>query len=224
MERDSKVGAVVLAAGMSQRMGRLKALLPFGEKPMLARVLENLKGAGNIAPIFVVLGYAAEEIAHVAAQYDVELVYNAEYEAGGMLSSIQKGVGALPSDCQAFFLVLGDQPGVRPDTLRTLLTVRQKTHSPVTLPTYEGKRGHPILLAAWLIPEILALPADATLKTLITQYTSQIQAIPVLDSAVLADVDTPEDYERALREFAREEIAPPPRTNGGGGDPGKREE
>src|SRR5579871_4479532 len=179
MQEPAKVGAVVLAAGMSRRMGALKALLPFGDRPMLARVLESLIAADGIAPICVVLGYARQEIAPIVEPYPVTTVYNADYEAGGMLSSIRVGVSALPPECAAFFLVLGDQPGVRPDTLRALLAAWQETPAPALLPTYEGIRGHPILLAARLIPEILALPAEATLKTLITRYAEQVGTLAV---------------------------------------------
>jgi molybdenum cofactor cytidylyltransferase len=211
MEMQGNVGAIVLAAGMSQRMGRLKPLLPFGDKPMLARILEMIETAGNIAPTCVVLGHAADEIAPIAAQCRAEQVTNPDYAAGGMLSSIQAGVRALPSDCAAFFLVLGDQPGVNPATLRALQAAWQTAGSPITLPTYEGRRGHPLLLSSSLFPEILALPPEATLKTLITRHTEQIQAIPVPDPAILFDVDTPEDYRRALEEFGSRASGPTPR-------------
>ena len=201
MEDHDRVAAVVLAAGMSQRMGRLKSLLPFGDRPMLARVLENLLAAGNISPIIVVTGYAAEEIGSVAAEYNMVQTHNPHYEAGGMLSSIQQGVQALPTDCEAFFLVLGDQPGVRPDTLRTLLAAWQERKPPVLLPTHAGKRGHPILLASSLVAEIRALPSETTLKTLITRHADLALILEVADPAILWDVDTPEDYERALQNF-----------------------
>ena len=201
MQHPTNIAAIVLAAGMSQRMGRLKALLPFGDKPMLARILENLENTGGIAPILLVLGYAAPQIAPVAAPFSVRLLHNPDYEAGGMLSSIQTGVQALPPDTEAFFLVLGDQPGVRPQTLRSLRTAWQQSPGLITLPTHEDRRGHPLLLSALLIPEILALPPNSTLKTLITRHSDHIRRVPVPDPAILFDVDTPEDYLRALREF-----------------------
>jgi molybdenum cofactor cytidylyltransferase len=193
------VAAVVLAAGMSRRMGQLKMLLPFGEKPMLARVIETLLAAQNISPILVVTGYAEQEIVPVVDVYSPVIVHNADYEAGGMLSSAQTGVRALPADCPAFFLVLGDQPMVQTKTLRALYSAWHGTNFAVVVPVYGGRRGHPVLFSARCAPGILALPADATLKTVVTRYAAETYELPVPDPAILADVDTPEDYANALR-------------------------
>lgn len=196
-----QVAALVLAAGMSQRMGRLKPLLPFGDRPMLARVLECVQAVESISPILVVTGHRAQEIEHAVQDYNVIWTHNAGY-ADGMLSSVQCGIQALPKQGDAFFLLLGDQPGVHPDTLRALLQTWMATHAPIVLPTYEGKRGHPILLSAHLIPEILALPPEATLKTVVERHSMATQQVAVADPAILMDVDTPEDYQRALSAFS----------------------
>jgi CTP:molybdopterin cytidylyltransferase MocA len=194
-----QIAAIVLAAGMSRRMGQLKPLLPFGDKPMLARVLEVVCDNPNIAPILVVTGHAEEEIRPIANIYTPDVVFNPDYAAGGMLSSVQAGARALPSDCDACFLMLGDQPMVRPQTLRSLAAAWQETQAPITLPTYEGQRGHPVLFAATCLPEILALSGTETLKTVVTRHMDELREVPVSDPSVVMDVDTPEDYERALR-------------------------
>lgn len=197
-EEPEPVAAIVLAAGMSTRMGRLKMLLPFGEKPMLARILETLLGARNISPVIVVTGYAEEEIGALLDIYTVIRAHNADYAAGGMLSSVQTGVRALPRDGAGFFLVLGDQPGVRVETLSTLVETWRAHDAPIALPTREGRRGHPVLFASRCAAEILALTPGETLKTVVAHHNADILEVPVSDPAVLADVDTPEDYERAL--------------------------
>lgn len=192
------IAAVVLAAGMSLRMGQLKMLLPFGEKPMLARVVENLLATENISPIVVVTGHAKEEIEAALRVYRVVRVPNLDYAAGGMLSSVQTGVRALPAGCAAFLLALGDQPMVRPDTLRKLLVAWHQSRAAIVLPTHDGKRGHPVLFSSALILEIIALSAEATLKTVVTRHAAGVEEIPVDDPFVLLDIDTPEDYQRAL--------------------------
>ncbi|HZO89913.1 MAG TPA: nucleotidyltransferase family protein [Chthonomonadaceae bacterium] len=194
-----RVAAIILAAGRSQRMGRLKPLLPFGEKPLLARVIETLVTAQNISPIFVVTGHAAQEIAAAVGEYNIRLVHNANYAAGEMLSSVQAGVRALPADCAAFFLVLGDQPMVQPETFRALLSAWRQSDAPLVAPTFEGRRGHPVLFSSRCAADILALPVGETLKTVVARYAAQRREVPVSDPAILADVDTPEDYARALR-------------------------
>jgi molybdenum cofactor cytidylyltransferase len=197
--QESKFAAIVLAAGMSQRMGQRKMLLPFGDRPMLARIVETLRATKKISPIIVVTGHDAQEIAPVVDVYeDVRIAHNPAYATGGMLSSVQTGVRSLPQGSRAFFLALGDQPGVAVATLLALGSAWEETEGRMILPTYQGRRGHPVLFSARDAPEILALPSDATLKTFVSRVAGEIVEVRVSDPAVLADVDTPEDYERAL--------------------------
>ncbi|MDQ3812754.1 MAG: nucleotidyltransferase family protein [Armatimonadota bacterium] len=191
------IAAIVLAAGLSQRMGRLKPLLPFDGKPMLARVLDNLLAAAPIASIIVVTGHAAPEIRHALDGYPVEFAHNAGYATGGMVSSVQTGVRALPEGTAAFLLVLGDQPVVQSATLQALLAAWRETDAPIVLPVHSGRRGHPVVFARRCAGEILDLPADATLRSVVARHAAL--EVVVDDAAVLDDVDTPEDYERALQ-------------------------
>ena len=128
-------------------MGRLKMLLPFGDRPMLARVIESLRATATIGPITVVLGHAEQEIRRVVSEYaDVSCVTNAAYAEGGMLSSVKAGVGALPADAAAWFLVLGDQPMVWPPTLEALIGCWEPDRPRIVIPSYRGRRGLPVLI------------------------------------------------------------------------------
>jgi molybdenum cofactor cytidylyltransferase len=202
-----RIAAIVLAAGKSQRMVRLKPLLPFGDKPMLVRVLENLQAALGIDPLIVVTGHAVSDIMsavqqHLSPPHSIAFAHNVEHETGEMLSSVQAGVRALPSGTKAFFLALGDQPGVLPSTLNALREAWQSTQAPIVLPTYNGRRGHPLLFTIACVDEILSLPPEATLRDVVQRHRSATVEVPVDDSAVIADVDTPDDYERALRQWS----------------------
>jgi molybdenum cofactor cytidylyltransferase len=130
---------------------------------------------------------------------DVQFAHNAEYESGGMLSSVKTGMRAIANNCDAFFLVLGDQPLVHSSTYRELLDTCPPRRVKMVQPTFDTRRGHPVLFSSNGIDEILSLPADATLKT----YTHRIPKleVPVDDPGVLADIDTPDDYDRAVLEF-----------------------
>ena len=187
---------------MSRRMGRLKMLLPFGDRPMLARVIESLLESRAASPIIVVTGHAAEEISAVAVEYkDVVRTHNPDYATGGMLSSVKTGVRALPPTSDAFYLVLGDQPMVRPSTLIALRAAWHPESVPIVAPAFQGKRGHPLLISSRLAEEILELGEDDTLKTLIVRKADKVCAVPVDDPATVQDVDTPDDYQAALRQW-----------------------
>ena len=199
-----KAGAIVLAAGMSTRMGRLKMLLPFGDRPMLARVIESLRDSGAASPILVVTGHAAQEITAVVVEYsDVLCVHNRGYADGGMLSSVKTGVLALPRPCEAFFLVLGDQPMVNARTLNLLRAAWHSEVAPIVTPSFQGKRGHPVLIACRFTDEILGLGAADTMKTFMRRHEAATTIVDVDDPATIQDIDTPNDYETALMKWRK---------------------
>ncbi|MEO6435084.1 MAG: nucleotidyltransferase family protein [Tepidisphaeraceae bacterium] len=205
MESSSRIAAVVLAAGLSRRMGRFKPLLPIGDKPLLARVIDSLIGAGAIGPIVVVTGHAAAQVDSILKIYSVRAVHNPAYATGGMLSSVQTGLTSLRGEADAVFIVLGDQPMVRPDTIAALASAWRSAgagHRPrVVLPIHAGKHGHPILLSADGIDEVLALPPDHTLKNYTNRHSERTLEVEVDDPAVHDDLDTPDDYAAALERW-----------------------
>jgi molybdenum cofactor cytidylyltransferase len=207
-----RIAAVVLAAGMSRRMGRPKALLPLAGLPLIVRVVEPIISVDSIEPIVVVTGHHADQVTRAMDGCDVQFAHNPEYAVGGMLSSVKTGVRAVANHCDAFFLVLGDQPLVRAETYREMQSRwREATAetpwcvdrgfapSRMIQPTFDGCHGHPILLSSDSIDAILALPPDATLKDY-THHISKLE-VPVDDPGILADIDTPEDYDRAVEQF-----------------------
>jgi molybdenum cofactor cytidylyltransferase len=101
-------------------MGRPKALLPLAGLPLIVRVVEPIISVGSVDPIVVVTGHYSDEVMRAMDGCDVRFAHNPEYEAGGMLSSVKTGVHAIAGKCDAFFLVLGDQPLVRVDTYREM--------------------------------------------------------------------------------------------------------
>lgn len=213
----NRIAAVVLAAGMSRRMGRPKALLPLGGLPMIARVVEPLLAIDAIDPIVVVTGHHADQVVAAMDGNQVEFVHNTNY-VDGMLSSVKVGLRAIAGRCDAFFLALGDQPLVQPTTYLEMLNrdmglwlMPNRSHAPearatMLQPTFDGRHGHPILLSAQSIEPILALTADATLK----DYTRSVSTIeiPADDPGVLADIDTPEDYDHAVANFLMDRSEP----------------
>jgi molybdenum cofactor cytidylyltransferase len=183
-------------------MGRSKLLLPWRGRAIIEDVVERVRGAAG--DVVVVTGHDAAAAGEAIHNFDdVQLIHNPNYADGEMISSVKTGVAALPPNCRAFFLVLGDQPGIAPETFARLIdTWRGNPHARIISPLYSGRRGHPVLFAASGIDEILKLPADATLKTFVSRHQANLIEVEVDDAAVCADIDTPEQYIRLITETA----------------------
>jgi molybdenum cofactor cytidylyltransferase len=178
-------------------MGSFKPLLPFGGRPMIARVVETF-AATEVKTILLVTGHEASRVEQAIAGMRAVCVHNPHY-AQDMLTSVQAGVAALPDDAGAFFIALGDQPAVHPATVATMIRAWRAAGAPLVQPVFAGRHGHPVLFAAELMAEIFALRPGQTLKTIVQRYRPQALECPVDDPAVVIDVDTPQDYKHALR-------------------------
>lgn len=190
---------IVLAAGESRRMGRPKPLLPFGPGTVVEWILQVAR-RGGLEPLVVVLGHRAEEVApHLPP--GVTWVLNPDYREGGMLSSVQRGLAALPSEVAVAAILLGDQPTLTPEVLLTLREAWEADGRPADrfyLPTYRGQRGHPLCLPSLLFPLVFQWTGEEGLRGLLKERPSLLREVPVEEEGVLLDMDTPEDYQRAL--------------------------
>jgi molybdenum cofactor cytidylyltransferase len=214
VSRNSRIAAIVLAAGSSRRMGSPKALLPFDDRPLIACVVDAFADVG-ISRSVVVTGHQPQLIHQALAGRGVEFVHNAEHDAGGMVSSVQLGVKTIAHSCDAFFLALGDQPLVDAETLRQVIAVGRRTlTADVVLPTHAGRHGHPILIRSRCARDILSLPLNLTLRQFVKRDDVVRVEAPVDDPAILLDVDTPEQYRHALHlwQIRRSSACPPDET------------
>ena len=184
------IGAIVLAAGSSSRMGRKKADLPVGPHggTFLDRIIETLDAAGVVA-VRVVLAPGRERLRRNA-------VLNPDPSAG-MLSSIQCGLRAFPKDLEAVFVWPVDHPLVKLETIVAMIAAFRTSDAPIVVPTHEGRRGHPVLFAAGLIPELLVADPSRGAAAVVHAHDDRVE-LAVHDPGVIADIDTPEDYARLL--------------------------
>lgn len=191
----------MLAAGRSTRMGgpTPKQLLPWGAHTVIEQVVTTLLQAGFAAEaITVVTGHRREQVEAAVARLGVRCVHNPAYAEADMLSSIQAGLRSLPGECQGALLVLADQPQMQVQTVRQVVEAfRVSGGQALVIPSYQMRRGHPILLPARLWPEVLALSADASLRAVVQRHADEIRYVVVDTPTVLADMDTPEDYRAA---------------------------
>jgi molybdenum cofactor cytidylyltransferase len=194
-------------------MGEPKALLPFGDRPLIACVVDALVEAA-VSRIVAVTGHQPAMIHEaLGGRETVQFVHNLDHENGGMLSSVQSGVKTIAHECDAFFLALGDQPLVSPATLQQILAIARRTlTADVVLPTHSGRHGHPILIRSRRAPDILSLPVNMTLRQFVKRPDVTRVEAPVDDPAILLDVDTPEQYRHALHlwQTSRRSCACPP--------------
>ena len=169
---------------------------------MIARVVETIIAAGGVWPLVVVTGHERERVMSALPVQPVEFVHNADFERGEMLSSVQVGVRAVAGRAGAALLALADQPAVTPEIVRSLVNAWRESAAPLVAPLHDGRHGHPVVIAAELFAELLDLRPLDTLNTLVRRHESRRLEVPVADAAVLADVDTPEQYEAVLQDFA----------------------
>ncbi|HEY3567115.1 MAG TPA: nucleotidyltransferase family protein [Thermoanaerobaculia bacterium] len=192
--------AVLPAAGASRRMGRPKLLLPFNGGPLVAGVVNALLG-GGVEEIVLVTAPEDEDLRGWARRSGIESAVNPD-PGRGMLSSIQAGIAALGGAAElarrsATLLVSpADLPNLQAETVIELLRRMRESGALLAEPVFHGRRGHPLGVAPWLIPEIETLDLGIGLRQLRNRHEAELLEVPVEDAGVVQDVDTPEEYER----------------------------
>ncbi|WP_319762794.1 DVU_1551 family NTP transferase [Maridesulfovibrio sp.] len=201
-----EIYGLVLAAGFSSRIGKLKALLPIDDCTVLSSCIRSLVN-GGASDVFVVTGHKADQIGAQANALGMHEIYNPDYEQG-MFSSVKAGVRGLPDDASAFLVLPVDIPLVRSSTIRALTFDYSSAPTDIIYPCFRGERGHPPLISAKLIPEILAHDGTGGLRAILERYDSTARERNMPDLGILRDLDTPEDYEKA-RQIPRRRVPLP---------------
>jgi molybdenum cofactor cytidylyltransferase len=191
-----RVAALVLAAGLSSRMGENKLLLDFDGQPVLAATLEAVRKS-SVAQVVVVTGRDAEAIAAVAQP--LQCVENPDH-ALGMASSIRVGMAAL-ADVDGVVICLGDMPLVSPRTIDALIAALDPAGGmTIVVPTHQGRRGNPVLWGRTHFARLQALTGDAGARQVLAELHAETLEIAVDDPGILADADTPDALD-ALRQI-----------------------
>jgi molybdenum cofactor cytidylyltransferase len=190
----SRIAALILAAGASARMGRPKQLLDWGGKP-LVRVAAEVALAAKLDPLLVVVGGAQAEVMEALAGLPLRIIANPDY-AAGQSTSLRAGIAALGQSTDAVVVLLGDQPFVTAAIVERLIAEWDSSEAAIIAPTYAGQRGNPVLFGRAVFPELLAVPGDQGARAVLAADRSRVHLVAFDDPRPLADIDTPEDYER----------------------------
>ena len=190
------IGAVVLAAGRSQRMGTQKLLLPVGGQPLIARIVDQVL-ASPVDRTVVVTGSDGDRLAAALAGRPVAFVVNPEPQAE-MLASVRCGLAVLPPECTAALIVLGDQPGITAHVIARLLEAFLASGRGIAAPTTHGRRGHPLLVSLRYRDEILTHYDKVGLRGLLQRHPEDVCEVDVGTPGILDDLDTPRDYQRLV--------------------------
>ena len=189
---EPRIGAIVLAAGRSTRMGpRNKLLEPVDNVPMVRRAVMTAL-ASRARPVVVVTGHMRDDVAVALAGLDIQLTHNPRY-ADGLSTSLAAGIKALPGGADGALIALGDMPGVLPAHFdRLIASFAPNEGRAICIAMHAGKRGNPVLFAAEFFAELKEITGDTGARYLIGRHQEQVAEVEMDSAGVLIDVDTPE--------------------------------
>ena len=197
--------ALIPAGGRSRRMGRPKLTLPLGGSTVLERVVAAVR-AGGVDRVLVVAGPEQPDLVDLARAAGADVCRLPEATAD-MRATVEYGLRWIeerfpPGPDDAWLLVPGDHPTLEADAVRRLLAESaQPGEDSVWVPTFEGRRGHPVLIRWRHVAGIRAFAAGQGINAYLRRHPAETVEVPVASAAVLDDLDRPEDYERLRERF-----------------------
>lgn len=198
-----KVGAVIVAAGMSSRMGDFKPLLHVGSISISQRIVATLR-QGGAEKIVVVTGYRADELEHHLSRSGIIFLRNENYRTTQMFDSARLGLEYLKDKCDRVLFTPVDIPLFTASTVEALL----ENGGELVCPECQGQSGHPILMSSCVIEKVLADTGEGGLKGALSRCGICQQTIAVSDPGILQDADTPQDYAALLDYHNRQLVRP----------------
>jgi molybdenum cofactor cytidylyltransferase len=197
--RSGTVAGIILAAGMSTRLGHPKQLLEIDGMPLVAHVAERCLRS-RMDRTIVVIGHEAAAVEAALSGLDVEIVTNPDY-ASGQASSLLAGLDAVGDEADAVLFLLGDQPGIDPVAIGRLIDAR-RDGAIVGMARYGDQRGHPVLFGRELFDELRTIRGDQGGRDVIRRHAESLAVVDGGSPRVPADVDTWTDYDRLLESWS----------------------
>lgn len=188
------ISGLILGAGASQRFGPPKQLLPFRGTTMLGWVVNQAQQATGLDEVVVVLGRAADEVRKQVDFGAARVVENPVF-GEGCSSSYRAGIGVLNTETTAIMIILGDLPGVTPEIIDRLAEAWREHDAPIALCSYQGRKGHPMIFARSMFPQLVDLHGDKAAWKLVDANADVVQEVH-FDLPYPDDINTPADFER----------------------------
>lgn len=188
-----EIWAIILAAGASTRMKQQKLLLPFNGKTIIETVVENVARSVS-SNILVVLGSHREQIQEQLVNSAVKIGVNENY-MDGMLSSAICGFRALPGEAKAALIFLADQPQIPAQVTDLVIKAWIESGKGIVIPTFNGRRGHPVLIETRYKADIERLDPEKGLRVLSEKFKNDVFEVECSIPEILRDIDTPEEYQ-----------------------------
>jgi len=188
-------------------MGSFKQLLPIFGKSFVKCCVDNLL-ASKASEVVVVTGHQESLIREELSHSPVKLAYNPDYRLG-MATSVKRGFEAISPDCSAALIALVDQPRIGPDVLNRIIDAYEAERALITIPTYHGRNGHPIVVDLRLRDEIANMHVGLGLRQIVHAHEADLKRVAIDSEEVLIDFDYPEDYRRIKDERTRPEPSRP---------------
>lgn len=189
-------GIILLAAGGSTRMGgEHKLLLPWGDTTVVGQSALQAFSA-PVDHIVVVLGCRTNEV-RAAIPQPATFAVNPRWQEG-MYTSIETGLAQLPETVEAFFVALGDMPMVPAAAYTALVAAFRQQPGSIIVPTYSGRRGHPVLVPRRLVTDTPPPDGDQGLRSILRRHPELVVEVPLPFPGICIDLDTPEEYRQHM--------------------------
>lgn len=192
------IAAVILAAGNSSRMGKPKAILTVNNTTFLNCILNKVK-ISNYENIIVVLGQHYDLVEKsILSNGTIDVIRN-QHPERGQLSSLQLALSCIREDMVGTLVALVDHPMVSENTYQLIFERASKQPDSIIIPTFRGKKGHPVYFSRKFFDALLKAPLDQGARYVITNNKSDVIYVPVDDTGIIADIDTPEQYVQTIK-------------------------
>jgi molybdenum cofactor cytidylyltransferase len=193
----SIISAILLGAGESKRMGVDKLSLPWGRKTVIEHCFETLLQS-EVLEIVVVLGIRNKGVKNLFQGRKVKVVLN-PHSKRGMSTSIREGLRAIRPSSPGILIALGDQPLLKTRTINALVRAFDRGEEGIIIPSFQGRKGHPVIFHKRYRKELLNLRGDLGGRTIVERHPEDVRVVPIKSEGVVKDVDTWQDYEKEFR-------------------------